>query len=85
MSDKIKKQVILNLPYVILGLIATNLGEAWRLAEGADISEKLLALYGILPAAFQNPLPSFHSLDFLIGLAWCAAFRIDVFLRGESA
>ena len=70
MSDKIKKQVILNLPYVILGLIATNLGEAWRLAEGADISEKLLALFGILPAAFQNPLPSFHPLDFLIGLVW---------------
>ena len=68
MSDKIKKQVILNLLYVILGLIATNLGEAWRLAEGADISEKLLALFGILPAAFQNPLPSFHPLDLLIGL-----------------
>ena len=53
MSDKVKKQVILNLPYVILGLIATNLGEAWRLAEGADISEKLLALFGILPAALH--------------------------------
>ena len=85
MSDKIKKQVILNLPYVILGLIATNLGEAWRLAEGADISEKLLALFGILPAAFQNPLPSFHPLDFLIGLACGAAFRIAVYLRGKNA
>ena len=85
MSDKIKKQVILNLPYVILGLIATNLGEAWRLAEGADISGKLLALFGILPAAFQNPLPSFHPLDFLIGLACGAAFRIAVYLRGKNA
>ena len=63
MTDKARKLLILNLPYVILGLIATNFGEAWRLAEGADISEKLLALFGILPAAFQNPLPSFHPLD----------------------
>ena len=45
MTDKARKLLILNLPYVILGLIATNLGEAWRLAEGADISEKLLALF----------------------------------------
>ena len=85
MSDKIKKQVILNLPYVILGLIATNLGEAWRLAEGADFSEKLLALFGILPAAFQNPLPSFHPLDLLIGLVCGAALRIAVYLRGKNA
>ena len=84
MSDKIKKQVILNLPYVILGLIATNLGEAWRLAEGADISEKLLALFGILPAAFQNPLPSFHSLDFLIGLACGAAFGLLYICGGRT-
>ena len=85
MTDKARKLLILNLPYVILGLIATNFGEAWRLAEGADISEKLLALFGILPAAFQNPLPSFHSLDFLIGLACGAALRIAVYLRGKNA
>ena len=85
MTDKARKLLILNLPYVILGLIATNLGETWRLAEGADISEKLLALFGILPAAFQNPLPSFHPLDLLIGLVCGAALRIAVYLRGKNA
>ena len=59
MTDKARKLLILNLPYVILGLIATNFGEAWRLAEGADISEKLLALFGILPAASRIPFPAF--------------------------
>jgi len=85
MTDKARKLLILNLPYVILGLIATNLGEAWRLAEGADISEKLLALFGIFPTAFQNPLPSIHPLDFLIGMACGAALRIAVYLRGKNA
>ncbi|CBL36853.1 Type IV secretory pathway, VirD4 components [butyrate-producing bacterium SM4/1] len=85
MTDKARKLLILNLPYVILGLIATNFGEAWRLAEGADISEKLLALFGILPAAFQNPLPSFHPLDLLIGLMCGAALRLAVYLRGKNA
>ena len=85
MSDKVKKQVILNLPYVILGLIATNLGEAWRLAEGTDISEKLLSLFGIFPVAFQNPLPSLHPLDLLVGLVCGAALWIAVYLRGKNA
>ena len=85
MTDKARKLLILNLPYMILGLIATNFGEAWRLAEGTDISEKLLALFGILPTAFQNPLPSFHPLDLLIGLVCGAALRIAVYLRGKNA
>lgn len=85
MDDKIKKQIILNLPYVILGMTATNLGEAWRLAEGADISEKLLSLFEIIPMAFNNPLPSFHLVDLLIGLMCGAALRIAVYLRGKNA
>ena len=85
MPDKARKLLILNLPYVILGLIATNLGEAWRLAEGADISEKLLALFGMIPVAFQNPIPSFHPLDLMIGAACGAVLRIAVYLRGKNA
>ena len=60
MSDKLKKQLILNLPYVLIGLYATKLGEAWRLAEGADVSQKFLHLMDGFTAAFQSPLPSFH-------------------------
>lgn len=85
MPDKARKLLILNLPYVILGLIATNLGEAWRLAEGADISEKLLALFGMIPVAFQNPIPSFHPLDLMIGAVCGAVLRIAVYLRGKNA
>ena len=69
MSDKLKKQLILNLPYVLIGLCATKLGEAWRLAEGADVSQKFLHLMDGFTAAFQSPLPSFYPSDLLIGLA----------------
>lgn len=85
MGDKIKKQIILNLPYVILGMVATNLGEVWRLAEGADISEKLLSLFEIIPMAFSNPLPSFHPFDLLTGLMCGAVLRMAVYLRGKNA
>lgn len=66
---KMKKLLILNLPYFLVGLFATNLGEAWRLAEGADSSAKILSFFNALPIALNNPLPSFHPLDLLIGIA----------------
>ena len=68
MSNKTKKLLILNLPYFIAGLICTNLGEAWRIAEGADMSEKLLGFLSALGAAFSNPMPSLHPMDLLIGV-----------------
>ena len=68
MSNKTKKQLLLNLPYFIAGLVCTNLGEAWRIAEGADMSEKLLGFLSALGAAFSNPMPSLHPLDLLIGV-----------------
>ena len=71
-SKKIKKLLILNIPYFIVGLIATNFGEAWRVAEGADSSAKILSLFSTLPAAFGNPLPSLHPFDLLIGIV-CGA------------
>ena len=61
MSNKTKKQLLLNLPYFIAGLVCTNLGEAWRIAEGADMSEKLLGFLSALGAAFSNPMPSLHN------------------------
>ena len=54
---KMKKLLILNLPYFLVGLFATNLGEAWRLAEGADSSAKILSFFNALPIALNNPLP----------------------------
>ena len=53
------KTLILSLPYVIFGLICTNIGEAWRLAEGADYSAKVLSFFSTIGIAFGNPLPSF--------------------------
>ena len=84
-TKEIKRLVILNIPYVILGLLATNLGEAWRLAAGTDISEKILALFGTIPAAFGNPLPSMHPADLCVGLVCGAVLRTAVYLRGKNA
>ena len=83
-TKEIKRLVILNIPYVILGLLATNLGEAWRLAVGTDISEKILALFGTIPAAFGNPLPSMHPADLCVGLVCGAVLRTAVYLRGKN-
>ena len=85
MSNKTKKLLILNLPYFIAGLVCANLGEAWRIAEGADISEKLLGFLSALGAAFSNPMPSLHPLDLLIGVCCGAGLRLAVYLKGKNA
>ena len=85
MSNKTKKLLILNLPYFIAGLICTNLGEAWRIAEGADMSEKLLGFLSALGAAFSNPMPSLHPLDLLIGVCCGAGLRLAEYLKGKNA
>lgn len=81
----IKKIIIPNIPYFLIGLYATKLGEAWRLAEGADASEKLLHIMDGLAAAFQSALPSFQPVDLLIGLLCGAALRLAVYLKGKNA
>ena len=81
----VKKLVLTNLPYVVLGLVCTNLGEAWRMADGADASEKILSLFGAIPAAFGNPMPSFHALDLCVGLVCGLLLRLAVYLRGKNA
>ena len=85
MSNKTKKLLILNLPYFVAGLVCTNLGEAWRIAEGADMSEKLLGFLSALGAAFSNPMPSLHPLDLLIGVCCGAGLRFAVYLKGKNA
>ena len=85
MSNKTKKQLLLNLPYFIASLVCTNLGEAWRIAEGADMSEKLLGFLSALGAAFSNPMPSLHPMDLLIGMCCGAGLRLAVYLKGKNA
>ena len=81
----IKKLLILNIPYLLVGLFATNLGEAWRLAEGADMSAKLLSFFSTITVAMGNPLPSFHPMDLMVGIIWGAALRLAVYMKGKNA
>ena len=85
MNQKTKKLIILNIPYVIIGLLCTNLGEAWRLAEGADLSEKLLGFFSAMGPAWSNPMPSFHPVDLMLGLAVGAVSRLVVYVRSKNA
>ena len=82
---KTKKLVLTNLPYVLIGLACTNLGEAWRMAEGGNASEKLLSLIGTIPAAFGNPLPSFNAFDLCVGLVCGLLLRFAVYMKGKNA
>ena len=81
----IKKLVLLNMPYILLGLFATNFGEAWRMAQGADASEKFLSLVAVLPGALQSFWPSLHPLDLLVGLCCGVGLRLAVYLKSKNA
>ena len=81
----VKKLVLLNLPYFLLGLFATNLGEAWRLANGADASAKMLSFFSTLPVALGSWWPSLHPLDLAVGLCCGAGLRLAVYLKGKNA
>ena len=84
-KKELKRLIILNIPYLVIGLVATNIGEAWRLATGFDSSEKILSFITTLGTAFQNPLPSLNPLDLLIGLCVGAAIRLAVYVKGKNA
>ena len=84
-KKKFTKLLALYLPYLVIGLAATNLGESWRLAEGKELGDKIVSLIDTLPAAFANPLPSLHPLDLLVGLCCGAGLRLAVYLRGKNA
>ncbi len=87
MNRKVKKTIILNIPYFAVGLFCTNFGEAWRISWGSNMSEKMqgLVLYGGLSTAFSNIMPSFHPFDLLIGIACGLALRLAVYLKGKNA
>ena len=84
-TKKLTKLLALYLPYILLGLVATNFGEAWRLAEGKELGDKIMSMMGTIPVAFANPLPSLPPLDFLVGLCCGAGLRLAVYLRGKNA
>ena len=84
-TKKLTKLLALYLPYILLGLVATNFGEAWRLAEGKELGDKIMSMMGTVPLAFANPLPSLHPLDILVGLCCGAGLRLAVYLRGKNA
>ena len=84
-TKKLTKLLALYLPYILLGLVATNFGEAWRLAEGKELGDKIMSMMGTIPLAFANPLPSLHPLDLLVGLCCGTGLRLAVYLRGKNA
>ena len=84
-TKKLTKLLALYLPYILLGLVATNFGEAWRLAEGKELGDKIMSMVGTLPLAFANPLPSLHPFDLLIGFFCGAGLRLAVYLRSKNA
>ena len=84
-TKKLTKLLALYLPYILLGLVATNFGEAWRLAEGKELGERIMSMMGTIPMAFANPLPSLHPLDILVGVCCGAGLRLAVYLRGKNA
>ena len=84
-TKKLTKLMALYLPYILLGLVATNFGEAWRLAEGKELGDKIMSMMGTIPVAFANPLPSLHPFDLFIGLCCGAGMRLAVYLKGKNA
>ena len=84
-TKKLTKLLALYLPYILLGLVATNFGEAWRLAEGKELGDKIMSMMGAVPLAFASPLPSLHPLDLLVGLCCGAGLWLAVYLRGKNA
>ena len=87
MNNKTKKLLILNIPYVVIGAFATNIGEAFRIASGTNASEKVqsLVLDGCFKTAFSNPLPSLNPMDLLVGIGIGAALRLAVYIKGKNA
>lgn len=85
MSKNIKKLLILNIPYLVLGLLFTKLPEAWRYTNGVDLGQKILNLGGGFSKAFTVPFPSFYPTDLLIGLAIGGLLRLKIYVRSKNA
>ena len=84
-TKKLTKLLALCLPYILLGLVATNFGEAWRLSEGKELGDKIMSMMGTIPVAFANPLPSLHPFDLCVGVVGAVAVRLIVYSKGKNA
>ena len=84
-ADKLKRQVILHLPYIPIALLGSKIGMAWRLAEGADISTKTLHFITGLGDAFQNLTPSFEPYDLIVGIVFAAIIRLVIYVKSKNA
>ena len=80
-----KKLILPNIPYVFIGLLATKLGQAFRLSPGTDFSSKLLGIMDGFAMAFENIMPSFHPIDLLVGIAIGVIIRLVVYFKGKNA
>ena len=80
-----KKLIIPNIPYVFFVYLFDKVGQAVRLAPGADISEKILNITQGFSEAFSNALPSVHPLDLLIGIVGAVVIRLIVYVKGKNA
>lgn len=85
MNRNIKRLLILNAPYFLIGLYATKLGQAYRLAVGSGFSDKLLHLMEGFTEAFHSPLPSLHPTDLMVGLCCGAGLRLAVYIKSKNA
>ncbi|SDB06778.1 type IV secretion system protein VirD4 [Pseudobutyrivibrio sp. YE44] len=85
MTKQQKRMILLNVPYVLLGLFATNLGEAWRIAEGANVSEKMDGLFQSIPIALSNFMPSLNPFDLMFGIVIGVVMKVVVYVKGKNA
>jgi len=85
MKIDVKKVIIKALPFVILGLFATKLGQAYRLSDGAEAAEKLSNIHSGFSLAFNNAIPSFHPFDLMIGAVVSGIIKAVVYCKGKNA
>ena len=84
-STNLKKHILLSIPYIILALFATKLGQAVRFAPGFSVSTKFLYFVEGLRLAFQSVAPSFHPTDILVGITAASGVRLVVYVKGRNA
>jgi len=85
MNGKIRKLLILNIPYLLLALFFTKVSQAWRYSAGFDLGQKILNLTEGFSIAFHSPLPSFYPHDLLVGIVFAAIIRLVVYIKGKNA
>ena len=84
-TDKIRKYILPNIPYLFIGWACLKLGTAYRLAAGAGFGEKLLGLGRSIGPAFADFAPELNPFDWLVGLVGAVAFRLLIYFKSKNA